>query len=1126
MTAFKRTDWFLGFSILSALFLSCSVSMAGSHSDYQNHSTDPNWDVTKPRGKVVNIDFDTTEATQSSVDISPNGKWVVFDLLGHIYRVSSSGGEAQALTQDSGIAINFHPSISPDGQKIAFISDRKGQNNLWVMNIDGSDAEAVFLDEVTRLTSPEWSADGKSIYAVRSFPTYSMHRRSGRIWQFPYHQPAQHATEVIGKPSGFQALWPSASRDGKSLYFMHSTFPAQFTGRQRYQHIKRMNLADGSVSNMTAGEGFDPSKNEAPTELTPEVSPDGKWLAFARRIPNSLLEYRGHKLRGRTALWLLNLETGKQHIAMDPISRDNQDVHGMKVQKTLPGYGWASDSKSLVLSEGGKIRRLWIGSGQVDTIAFKARVQRQATEQTRAKDKLQTGPIEAQVIRWPTVTADGKTAFFQVAGWIFRKALPDGKPQRVLQDDRTGSQLMPAVSPDGRTLAWVSWDSQKLGHLWTMPTKGGKIRRMSDRAGAYLYPIWSPDGELYVTRSATTDPAAIAMDRPSKYHFLKVKKQGKLEKISDVGPAPLAFGPEGRFYWLSGEGLGLDDIQRYLELGMNIPQRYSLLNSTVIDEAGRVSKHMRFPAATIAAPSPDGKWLAFVEQGELFITAYQRSQARYNNDNHNTWRGQEAPYNIIKEDPREEVIAVSEGGAIDPRWVNDSQLIYSHGGEIRIYDMDKREQTAVAANVTIGKPIHKGVLALTNARIITLNNREVLEGATVVIAGDTIQCIGKCDTSGADQILDMSEKTIMPGIVDVHAHGFGGGSPLIADMLSPAALYLSHGVTTVLDPSTDRDYSTMVAELIHEGRLPGPRTYSTGNPTMPWAPYTGPNTYRAAEAEVTKNASLGAISTKIYLTPHRAQRQMLVEASRKFGMSTTNEGSDLLSNIASLLDGSTGLEHAMYLSPVYGDVTQFFAQIKAVYSPTLVVASADPTAEEYFRSRTDLWTLDKQRRFMPWTSLAKNVDHTIAPITEYTFPIYAESVKDIVRAGGYAAIGGHGQHYGLESHWEIWSYAHAMDPMEVLEMASLGGAYMLGMEDKIGSLQAGKLADLIILDANPLEDIKNTLSIHGVMKAGRLYDDETLDQLWPEKVTQPTSVWIDPVIYQDEIKSVGHWDKK
>jgi imidazolonepropionase-like amidohydrolase len=410
--------------------------------------------------------------------------------------------------------------------------------------------------------------------------------------------------------------------------------------------------------------------------------------------------------------------------------------------------------------------------------------------------------------------------------------------------------------------------------------------------------------------------------------------------------------------------------------------------------------------------------------------------------------------------------------------------------------------------------------------LITLNKREVIEDGTLLITGNKIKCVGDCDVSGADKIMDLAGKTLIPGFIDVHAHGFGGGSPLVGEIHSSSAMYLAYGVTTVLDPSVDRNYAFTVAELVYSGRVPGPRVYATGNTTMPRSPFTGPQNYAEAEAKIHANASMGAISTKIYLSPRRDQRQMFVEASRKFGMTATNEAADLLSNIASVLDGSAGLEHAFNLAPTYKDVAQFFAQTKTIISSTIGVNTPDPTPEQYFRSRTNTWLLPKDRRFMPWSQLAKNIDPTQSPITEYSFPIFSEAIKDLLRAGGYASIGGHGQHYGLDSHWEVWAYASAVDNIEALEMASLGGAQMIGMENELGSLEVGKIADLMILDANPLEDIQNTSKIHAVLKGGVLYDDETLDQIWPQSVKRAIPAWVEPYVFLDDTKSVGHWDNK
>src|SRR5262245_9497255 len=76
------------------------------------------WDTTLARGATRTIDFTTDVGTWVSVDLSPDGRWIVFDLLSHIYRVPAAGGEAECLTQDSGVALNYHPRYSPDGTAI------------------------------------------------------------------------------------------------------------------------------------------------------------------------------------------------------------------------------------------------------------------------------------------------------------------------------------------------------------------------------------------------------------------------------------------------------------------------------------------------------------------------------------------------------------------------------------------------------------------------------------------------------------------------------------------------------------------------------------------------------------------------------------------------------------------------------------------------------------------------------------------------------------------------------------------------------------------------------------------------------------------------------------------------
>src|SRR5262245_3623013 len=204
----------LALAITTAASCTSPPSTAGS----ARETIDPSVTLLPPQGTTRTIDFTTDEGTWMSIDVAPDGKTIVFDLLGQLYRIPFAGGTATALTQNSGPALNFHPSYSPDGKRIAFISDRQGQNNVWVIDADGSNPTAVYLDRETRFTHPAWAPDGKSIVAVRAFhtPGRGWHRQWSELWRLPLDGSAP--TRVLGeKLMHYEA--PAFSKDGRWLYY-------------------------------------------------------------------------------------------------------------------------------------------------------------------------------------------------------------------------------------------------------------------------------------------------------------------------------------------------------------------------------------------------------------------------------------------------------------------------------------------------------------------------------------------------------------------------------------------------------------------------------------------------------------------------------------------------------------------------------------------------------------------------------------------------------------------------------------------------------------------------------------------------------------------------------------------
>jgi Tol biopolymer transport system component len=440
----------------------------------------PEWDTTQARGQTRDIDFDTSEGTWMSLDVSPDGKWIVFDLLGHVYRMPATGGKAECLTQDSGIALNMTPRFSPDGKTIAFISDRKGQNNLWLMDADGKNPRAVSTDKTQRALSPVWTPDGNYIIVQRQ----GTRPESGPEFAWTlvmYHKAGGSGIELVGKDKS--PGWHSVSRDGRYLYFdvqLCSPLPFGHTDPTLgCAQIRRMNLETRKVEEITGGQAEQQDRGTSGGAIAPEVSPDGRFVAFGRRLPDSTESYKGHVFGPRTSLWLRDMETGQERLIMDPIELDESEEISRQMA-ILPGMAWTADGKSMVISQGGKIRKLWIDNGKVDSIPFTVHVHRTISEMAYSPIPLRDDAFEARFIRWQTASPDGRHIVFQAVHKLWLMDLPSGKPKRLTPDSFTPGEFSPAWSPDGKTIAFTSWDDEKHGQLWSI----GRRRTTCPHQGA------------------------------------------------------------------------------------------------------------------------------------------------------------------------------------------------------------------------------------------------------------------------------------------------------------------------------------------------------------------------------------------------------------------------------------------------------------------------------------------------------------------------------------------------------------------------------------------------------------------------------------------------------------------
>ena len=1030
---------------------------------------DEGWDVTAPRGATLReVAINTDEGTWMDVDVSPDGGTLAFSMLGDIYTMPVSGGTPTRIAE--GLAWEIQPRFSPDGSRIAFISDRAGGDNIWLMNTDGSNKLQVTKEDFRLLNQPSWSPDGRYIVAKKHFTTQRS-AGTGEIWL--YHvsggggvQLVERASEAVQKELGEPIYAP----DGNAIYYTRNItsgpiFEYAQDSTQGIFNIERYDIDTGEVTTAVGGYGG---------AVRPTPSPDGRSLAFVRRD------------KDQSQLWVKDLSTGEERMIYGALDLDLQETWA--VYGVYPMMDWMPDSESMVVWAGGKLRRVAIDGSGDQVIPFNISDTRMVAEAPHPVIDVAPESFTAKIPRFASVSPDGRTVVFESLGKLYVKPVgSDAVPQRLISGDADSLELWPAWSRDGQRIAFVRWTDAGLGNIVTVDSRGRGERVVTRQQGHYAVPQFSPDGDTIVFEKRGGGYLTSPTYSENEGVYAVAASGGTPRLIARDTSTPQYGAADERIFMLAREGGNLQ-----------------LISSDTNGEARRV--HAQGDLANDFRVSPRGDYVAFRQNYEVFAMPLLPG-------------GQTVT--VGEKASSLPVTKVSKGGADYIGWTENGSTLHWSMGPV-LYRASTTSLTPRAPQAddapgftppdsgtslarTIRADKASGTVAITGARIHTMagDGAGTIENGTIVIEGDRIAAVGPAASvavpTGAT-VVDAGGRTIVPGLVDAHAHGPQGVGDLIPQQNWSLMQNLAMGTTTLHDPSSSASMIFAAAERQQAGNLLAPRIFSTGeiiygakSPSV----YARIDSYEDALAHVRRIKAQGGISVKNYNQPRREQRQQVVAAARAENMLVVAEGGSLFSMDMNLIaDGNSTVEHNIPVDIMYEDVLQMFAGSDTNYTPTLTVTYGGLAGDPYWRQATDVFDNPLMVHTPPKMLLAETGRRITAPEWAFVDDNSAREAKKLADRGVKVSIGAHGQQAGVAAHWELWSFVRGgMTPVESLRAGTIEPAKSLGMERDIGSLEVGKLADLLILTADPAQDIRNSDDIAQVMLGGRLYDARTMNEV-------------------------------
>jgi imidazolonepropionase-like amidohydrolase len=655
---------------------------------------------------------------------------------------------------------------------------------------------------------------------------------------------------------------------------------------------------------------------------------------------------------------------------------------------------------------------------------------------------------------------------------------------------------------------------------------GSGLRKLNLEPAFYYRPVFSPDGRRIVVATGPWVPRRNYVDR--------------LSGAMDEGPLRLA--------WMNADGGAVNEII----------------------EIGGVSS---MPDGPLAHFGPDPDRILYTSGGELRSVRWDGSDQRtiYTGDavmlsptgeygfvmNTGTKRiavfpapavGSAIALNARTERPLVPTQTAIEVGAEFPGWSRDGKYLYfALGRSFFLYDiaaaMNARADSLRGAwqkrlagdtlpvpgadtlphrpaytparydiEIAVAAEKPSGIVALRGARIISMKGDEIIERGDLVVTDNRITAVGPAGSVAIPTnatIIDVSGKTIVPGWVDVHAHTWP--SPDVHKTAVPAFhANLAFGVTTMRDPQTNTSAIITYGDRLRAGDMFGPRFIGTGQGIFSGEQI---HTLQRAREVVRRYAEFYETQTiKQYVAGNRRTRQLIVMATYENRITPTTEGAgDFKMSITEMLDGYAGHEHAYEIWPIYKDFALLSAASEITYTPTMLVAYGGPQGKYYMIARENAYEEPRLKRFTFQPDLNRRTRQGIwAPEDDFIFKGVSAAAAKIVAHGGAVGVGAHHEVQGIGTPWDLLLIASGgMPTHDVLRVGTIFGAKSIGLDRDLGSIEPGKLADLIVFGGNPLTELRSILQPTYVMRNGQLFDSETLDEIWPHQRKLERRWWMD-----------------